>query len=121
MNSYLHRGALAVALSLTVLAGLLAVACGEAEKPTFEGIPDGATVVDQDGLKFKPDSVTVTAGTTVYFTNSENAVHNVVIDGDDVSGIMDKGDVFAWTFDDPGEYRITCGYHPQMRTTVTVE
>lgn len=116
-----HRWRSAALLALLAIAALTAAGCGDSADPSFDGIPEGATVVDQDGLKFKPNHVTVGAGTTVYFTNSERAPHNVVLDGEDLSGKMEKGDVFAWTFDDPGEYRLSCAYHPQMRVTVQVD
>ncbi|GAB4322325.1 MAG: hypothetical protein Kow0010_03040 [Dehalococcoidia bacterium] len=120
MGYLFHRWTL-VALLGPLLVALAVAGCGESSAPSFDGIPEGATVIDQDGLKFKPNSITVTPGTRVYFTNSERAPHNVVLDGEDLSGKMEKGDVFAWTFDDPGEYRLSCAYHPQMRVTVTVD
>lgn len=116
-----YRWAPTVARAAVALLALVAVACGDASQVSFDGIPEDATVVDQDGLKFRPNSITVASGTPIYFTNSERAPHNVVLDGDDLSGTMEKGDVFVWTFDDPGEYRLSCGFHPQMKVTVTVE
>ena len=120
MRDLFRRWPLVALLGAAMLA-LAAAGCGESSRPMFDGIPEGAIVVDQDGLKFKPNSITVAPGTRVYFTNSERAPHNVVLDGEDLSGKMEKGDVFVWTFDDPGEYKLTCGYHPQMRATVTVD
>ncbi len=83
-------------------------------------IPAGAAEVDQDGLAFKPDKLTVKSGDKVYFKNSESALHTVTINGKNESGNMKKGDVFVWTSTAPGTYKITCDFHPQMQATITV-
>jgi plastocyanin len=110
-------------LGVAIAAALsLGVACGSAESPDFSGqVPEGAPHVNQDALRFKPNELTVPAGELVYFTNSESAVHNVTFDGEDLSGTLNKGDVFAYSFADPGEYQLTCTFHPQMKVTITVE
>lgn len=115
---------LAALPALLALALLLAVACGGDDASTPESHPDvpaDAPRIDQDGLKFSPNSLTVAPGETVYFTNSESALHTVNIEDENVSGDMRRGAVFVHTFDEPGEFKITCEYHPQMRSTVTVE
>jgi plastocyanin len=110
-----------VALAALLVAASLA-ACREAEGVDFSAqVPDGAPQIDQHGLQFDPTSLTVSVGETVYITNSESALHRVEVDGEDISGNMERGDVVAYTFDAPGEYRLTCTYHPQQRATVTVE
>ena len=110
-------------MGVAAIAGalLFMAACGSAEKPDFSGqVPEGAAHVNQDGLRFKPNELTIAAGETVYFTNSESAVHNVTLDGEDLSGTMRKGDVFAYSFFDAGEYGLSCTFHPQMKVTVSV-
>lgn len=93
---------------------------GSADTPAAT-VPEGAPEVDQDGLAFKPSELTVKTGEAVYFKNSETAIHTVDINGKNESGTMKKGDVFTFTFDTPGEYKITCEFHPQMKATITVE
>ncbi len=83
-------------------------------------IPAGAPFIDQDNLRFIPTELTVKAGEKVYFKNSETALHTVTINGTDESGNMKKNDIFIWEFPSPGEYKITCEYHPQMKSTITV-
>jgi plastocyanin len=85
-----------------------------------DAVPSGAPEIDQDGLKFKPDSLSVKAGQTVFFSDGESAIHTVTINGKNLSGTMHKDDVMSWTPPAAGEYKITCDYHPQMRSTVTV-
>lgn len=84
-------------------------------------VPEGAPVIDQDNLKFIPTELTVKSGEDVYFLNSETAIHTVTINGENESGNMRRGDVFVWTAGEPGEYQITCDFHPQMKATITVE
>lgn len=85
------------------------------------GVPDGAPYVDQENLKFVPGKVTVTKDETVYFQNSETAIHTVTINGKNESGTMKKDDLFKWTPPAAGEYKITCEFHPQMKATITVQ
>ncbi|MGH2632387.1 MAG: cupredoxin domain-containing protein [Tepidiformaceae bacterium] len=103
----------------------LAAACGGsstslADAEATAGIPAGSTVIDQRDLAFKPGAVTVQAGQTVYFLNSETALHTATIDGKDESGNMKKGAVFAWKAPAAGTYKVTCKYHAQMHATITV-
>lgn len=117
---------------LCLLAGLVA-ACGSDSKssgppagsvgsPVAEqSVPANAPLIDEDNLQFKPGKLTVDAGQTVYFKNSESAIHNVEINGGDKSPDMKKGEIFSYTFNTAGEYKITCEYHPQMHSTITVK
>ncbi len=85
------------------------------------GVPDGAPFIDQNNLKFIPDKLTAKAGEVVYFKNSETALHTVTINGKNESGNMKKDQVFQWTPPGPGTYKITCDFHPQMHSTVTIQ
>jgi plastocyanin len=86
-----------------------------------DAVPSGALLIDEDNLAFKPNELTVNAGDTVYFKNSESAIHNVEIDGGNKSPDMKKGEIFSYVFNTAGEYKITCEYHPQMHSTITVK
>ena len=84
-------------------------------------IPAGSAFIDQDGLRFKPTSLTVSPGQRIYFKNSETALHTITVEGENISGNMRKDEIFVW--DAPqalGRYEITCDYHPQMKATITV-
>ena len=126
----LLRLRLAPVLLLMALAAvaLALVACGGSSSPSGStggspaaSVPAGAPEIDQQDLAFKPTKLTVSAGTTVYFKNSESALHTVNINGDNASGTMRNGAVFAWTPTTAGTYKITCEFHPQMKATITVE
>ena len=108
--------------TFVLLAAAGFVACGETTPVDFGGaIPDGAPHIDQDATKFKPTELTVDVLESVYFSNSSTALHNVVINGKNESGDMERGDVFSFTFSEVGEYQVSCTYHPQMKTKITVK
>ncbi|MBI5949394.1 MAG: cupredoxin domain-containing protein [Chloroflexi bacterium] len=123
--------------ALVLVAGLLTggalAACGSSDDsspgngtpvPTAAKVvtvPAGAPLIDQDNLAFKPEKLTVKAGATVYFLNSETSLHTVTIDGKNVSGTMKKGDVVVWTAPNAGTFKVTCDFHPQMKATITAE
>lgn len=81
----------------------------------------GGVEIDQDNLAFIPTKATVKSGEKVTFKNAESALHTVDINGKNESGNMKKGAIFEWTAGAPGEYKITCEYHPQMKATITVQ
>jgi len=132
MRKHLRAGLIVLA-SILVLAGL-AAACGGgsdsssgstpgAQKTTAPKVtvPADAPQIDQENLTFKPDKITAKIGETVYFLNSESAIHTVNVNGKNISGNMKKGSVVTWKGQTAGEYKITCDYHPQMKATVTVQ
>ena len=81
---------------------------------------DWTIVADGEARPPNRSGVKVTAGTTVTFENVVG-LHNIEIDGeqqgDDFEGV---GETRTFTFDTPGEYRITCSYHPDMLAVVFV-
>jgi plastocyanin len=110
-------------LIVPVLIGAAVLAaCETSDEPApTDKVPEGSPYMDQRGLAFRPSNLTVQAGEQVYFLNNETALHNVVVDGEDISGNMRNGDVVVYVFEEAGEYAITCDYHPQMKATVIVE
>lgn len=72
---------------------------------------EGAVVSLIDN-EFKPNQLTVKAGTTVVFTNTGNRTHTVTSDnGLFNSGRLSSGATFEFTFTDPGEYPFYCEPH----------
>jgi plastocyanin len=117
-----------VLLVATVAAGMfVGFACGGSDAPgtagsvTAQAVPAGAPEVNQADLAFKPEKLTVAAGTTVYFKNSDSAIHTVNVNGKNESGTMKKGAIFAWTPATAGTYKLTCDYHPQMNASIFVQ
>jgi plastocyanin len=79
-----------------------------------------AAEIDQKNLTFIPGQVNVKVGDTVLIKNSESAIHTGNINGKNITGNMQKGDSVAWTALAPGEFKVTCDYHPQMKATIVV-
>ena len=106
-----RRGRFGFGLAMA-LAGLLAIA--------------GAALaadrtVDISGFAFAPGSVTVTAGDTVTWTNSDEVGHTATGDGDFDTGSIAPGGSAAITFSTAGTYAYVCTIHPTMTGTVVVE
>ena len=82
-----------------------------------------ATVqVQIKGMNFHPDSITVTPGTTVVWTNDDAFGHTTTSDTrlwD--SGVLKPGQSFSHTFDKPGNYPYHCAVHSFMTGAVTVK
>jgi plastocyanin len=72
---------------------------------------------------FSPSSLTVTAGSTVTWTNMDTAPHTVTVSSGPVkfnSPTLQKGDTFTYTFTKAGTYQYYCAVHPDMKASVTV-
>jgi plastocyanin len=104
------RGTLLIAFALSAL--------------TF-GANAAETMINQKNLKFVPDTVTINAGDTIRFTNSDRFSHDVTIvnpDGtSDDKGLMKYKEEFAVSFAKPGTYKIHDRLHPAMTAVVTVK
>ena len=87
----------------------------------------GATVVDivssGSTWKFRPDSVTVSTGTSVTWTNSTDVPHNVVFTDAAVrsSDLFNKGKSFTTTAGQAGTFPYICSVHPDMKGTLVVQ
>ena len=80
--------------------------------------------VDIPDISFEPKSLTVKAGTTVTWTNSDDIPHTVTKDGgpgaEFDSGNLAPGDTFEQTFDAKGKVDYVCQIHPGQEGSVTV-
>jgi plastocyanin len=73
-----------------------------------------------DNFSFGPD-LTVTAGTTVTWTNHDDVPHTVSSDTNLFkSKALDTDDRFSYTFTKPGTYLYYCTVHPRMTAKVIV-
>jgi plastocyanin len=71
---------------------------------------------------FNPDSINITPGTTVKWTNQAGIVHTSTSDGGVWnSGNLSDGDFFTFTFNTPGIFPYHCTPHPFMTAVVVVE
>ena len=86
--------------------------------------PGEPAVMDQRNLKFIPHVLPILVGTTVYFLNNDNVLHNVflpdVCPGELDLGTWFKGDVKKYTFTKPCIVTILCNVHPEMEAYIVV-
>ena len=80
--------------------------------------------VSQQGLQFSVSELAVAKGQTVIFKNDDRTPHNITVSGEGVnlnSGLQQPGVEFKVPFAKPGTYQVSCGIHPKMKLTVTVQ
>jgi amicyanin len=70
---------------------------------------------------FSPAVITVKAGSTVVWTNSDGIQHDVTFNGGGIaSSVLNHNDTFSHTFLTAGTYQYICSIHPFMHGTVIV-
>lgn len=74
---------------------------------------------------FKPDTLTITAGTTVVWVDNSDAPHTVTSDPNAPTAFgttsnVTEGKTFGLVFNTPGTYNYHCNIHPNMKATITV-
>jgi len=91
-------------------------------------IPQGASIQQIGQIYYDPTDVTVFAGTTVVWTNNDNAAHTITsgsleegISDEFDSALMPPGGIFEYTFDTAGTTDYFCIVHPWMIGSITVE
>jgi len=113
-----------VLILLTALT-LAVAACGSDEggsDTTAAGSGGGEESVDIADLAFSPATLTVPAGTTVTWENSDSLPHTSTSE-DEVwdSGTLESGGEFSFTFEEAGTFSYFCEIHPSMNGSVVVE
>jgi plastocyanin len=115
-----------VAVSVRILGsfGAFVVAFALALAPSGMTPARAATehVVDIRDMRFAPRTLTIAAGDTVIWTNSDSMPHTATSEDDAFdSGNLDEGQSFSFTFTEPGTYEYRCDYHSEMTGTIVVE
>jgi plastocyanin len=88
-------------------------AAGEASEGTSVTIKDYA---------FNPPTLTVSAGTTVTWTNTDPVPHTATAsDSTFDSGNLNPGQSYSFTFSTPGSFPYVCQYHAGMQGTIVVQ
>ena len=82
-------------------------------------IPVGAAALGT--AAFAPDALTVDAGTTVTWTNTDSVPHTSTSDASGWdSGVVGPGAQYSRSFQTAGTFRYHCAIHPGMVGTVVV-
>ncbi|HEX3666316.1 MAG TPA: cupredoxin domain-containing protein [Rhizomicrobium sp.] len=85
---------------------------------------EDANTIVQNGRAFHPNELTITAGSTLNFSNKDEFIHQIYVDNKDFdydSAEQPPGVVFHITFPSAGTYAIRCHIHPKMLLTVHVK
>jgi plastocyanin len=101
------------ALALALSALMVLAACGataEAKKDA-EAVATNLVTMPKS-YRFDPALITVPAGTTVTWTNTDNFTHSVRVAGG-ATQMVAPGESATFTFDTPGEYAYVCTLHAQ--------
>lgn len=81
----------------------------------------GVNAVFIQGMAFNPSTITVSANTTITWTNKDAVGHTVTSD----SGLFDSGTIgtngtYSYTFATAGTFTYHCKVHPTMKASVIV-
>lgn len=102
---------------------------GAAATPAGSPAADASPAAEADvtveikDFAYRDGTLEIEVGTTVEWVQLDTVPHTVTsIPGGDAfqSGKMSKGDVFSYTFTEPGTYEYFCEYHGNMKGTVIV-
>jgi plastocyanin len=75
-----------------------------------------------DNFVFGPQTLTVSVGTTVTWTNSDDIPHtSVSTEGVFKSKVLDTDERFSYTFTKAGTYPYYCTIHPKMTGKIVVQ
>ena len=107
----------------TLIATVLGVALATATASTSPGrAGDAPHAVTIDNFTFNPQRLTVTAGSTVTWTNKDDIPHAIASSNALFrSGAFDTDGNYSFTFTTPGTYQYFCYLHPHMTGTIVVE
>lgn len=121
------------AILIAFLTGLLLMACGQ---PAADQDPEAAAetaAVSIEDFVYEPETLEVTVGTEITWTNQDDFAHTVTagvpddpdtaaLDGvlGDLGEMNAAGTTFTTSFDEPGTVRYFCRFHPTMQATVVV-
>jgi len=122
------------ALLAAVLAVVLVSGCTQSyggnpgsNPPPGGNPPPAGSAVNIQGFAFSPQTLTVSAGTAVTWTNLDSVTHQIAADpgqpdiADFSSPNMAQGGTYSYTFQKAGTWAYHCSIHPSMKGTVIVQ
>ena len=110
-----------IAISASCSKSSMATITGTGGTGGSPGTTPGANEVFIQGMAFNPATITISAGTTVTWTNKDAVNHTVTsLTALFGSGSLDPGATFSFTFPAPGTYSYKCSIHQSMSGSVVV-
>jgi plastocyanin len=130
LDRSLDRVVAIVGAALIIATGVLLIAHNDqgTENSAAQSAPaNGVGHVQIKDFVYAPATITVSAGTTVTFTNDDSAPHTATSgpsptpDGVFDTGTLTKDDSKTVKLTKPGTFAYYCDIHPFMKATVTVK
>ncbi len=131
MQSSRIKTAKYIIVILTVFALMSVTGCYKNQDysttPNNNGGTPGANEIFMQGMTFTPADRTISAGTTITWTNKDSYAHTVTSGTPgSPSGLFDSGNVeangqFSFTFNTAGTFKFYCKIHTMMTGTITVQ
>src|SRR5204862_579682 len=110
-----------VGLATTVMIAMLLLA-GTPSVAANDQPSEASADVKIDNFSFGPETLTVSVGTTVVWTNRDDIPHTVVsTEGVFKSKVRDTDEKFSYTFASAGTYPYYCSVHPKMTGKIVVK
>ena len=111
-----YTGVLAIFLMAVVI-----VSCSKSNSYGSGSNTPAAAMVSIKNMAFSPGSLSVMAGATVTWTNSDTTIHTVTADdGSFNSGNIAVGATYSRVFSSAGTFSYHCTLHPEMTGKVVV-
>jgi plastocyanin len=109
-------------LTAPVMIAMLLLLAGSPRVTANDHSSAAMAAVKIDNFVFGPQTLTVSVGTTVTWTNSDDIPHtSVSTEGVFKSKVLDTDEKFSYTFTKPGTYPYYCTIHPKMTGKVVVQ
>ncbi len=108
-----------VSILVTVTTIMAVTSCSKSSSSTPAVTAKDTVIVNN--MAFTPSSISVAAGTTVVWTNTDMITHTVTsTTGAFDSGNLPAGSTYSFKFSTKGTFPYKCTIHPNMTGTVTV-
>jgi plastocyanin len=107
-----------------LISALAIMSCGKSSgyNSSTSNPPPAVNAVSIVNMSFSTASLTVTAGTTVTWTNKDGMTHTVTADDNSFdSGYLAMGSKFSKVFSVKGTYTYHCSIHSTMKGTIIVK
>jgi plastocyanin len=112
----------AAGLAMPAMIAMLLLSAGLPSVTANDQPSAGNAEVKIDNFSFGPQTLTVSVGATVTWTNRDDIPHTVVsTDGVFKSKVRDTDEKFSYTFTKTGTYPYFCSVHPKMTGKVVVQ
>lgn len=110
---------------LLLISAIVIVSCGKSNSYGSSSSNNPVPVANSVSIvnmAFSPVTLTVTAGSTITWTNNDNMTHTVTADDNSFdSGNIAMGSKYSKTFSTAGTYTYHCTIHPNMKGTIIVK